>query len=160
MKTIVIPTESLVAARDLALRFRDGPVLRPYVRARLPLATAAALVFAVLVTAGVAATTVLLTRLYPPLVLPAFLLAPFLLAGGCCVAAYLFVSWLEFRALRRALHHDPGPRALPRIPWALVAAFLGIPLLALLIVWWKIGLPLVALGVATPFLYSHFDRAR
>ena len=69
MKTIVIPTESLVAARDLALRFRDGPVLRPYVRARLPLATAAALVFAVLVTAGVAATTVLLTRLYPPLVL-------------------------------------------------------------------------------------------
>jgi hypothetical protein len=92
-------------------------------------------------------------------VLPAFLLAPFLLAGGYCVAAYLFFSWLEVRSLRRALKHDPDPRALPRIPWALVAAFLGIPLLALLIVWWKVGVPLAALGIATPFVYSHFDRS-
>ena len=156
---LTIPTDSLMEARNLAVRFREGSVFRGYVRARLRLTIPAALVFAALVTAGVAATAVLLTKAHTMLVLPAFLLAPFLLAGGYGVAAYLFFSWLEVRALRRALKHDPDPRALPRIPWALVAAFLGIPLLALLIVWWKVGVPLVALGIATPFLYSHFDRS-
>ena len=156
---LTIPTDSLVEARNLAVRFQEGSVFRAYVRARLRLVIPAALVFAVLVTVSTAATAVLFTWAHPMLILPAFVLAPFLLAGGICVAAYLFFSWLEGRALRHALKHDPDPRALPRIPWALAAAFLGVPLLALLIVWWKIGVPLVALGIATPFLYSHFDRS-
>jgi len=156
---VTIPTDSLVEARNLMVRFQKGTVFRGYVSARLRLVIPAALVFVVLVTAGAAATTVLLARAYSLLVLLAFLFAPFLLAGGYCVAAYLFFSWLEGRALRLSLKHDPDPRALPRIPWALAAVFLGVPMLALLIVWWKVGVPLVALGVATPFVYARLDRS-
>ena len=156
---LTIPTDSLVEARNLAVRFQKGTAFRAYVRERLPLVVPALVVFAVLVMASVAATTALLARSYSLLVLPAFLLAPFLLVGSSCVAAYLFFAWLEVRALRRSLTHAPQAGAFPRVPWALVAVFLGLPLLALVIAWWKVGLPLAALGVATPFVFAHFDRS-
>jgi len=155
---VTIPTESLVEARNLAVRFQKGAAFRGYVRERLRLVIPAALVYFVLVVAGTAAITAFLASGTSILVLPAFILAPFMLVGGCCVAAYLLFAWLELRALRRSLKHDLEPGALPPIPWALVGVFLGVPTLALLLVWWKVALPLIALAVATPFLFSHFDR--
>jgi hypothetical protein len=155
---VSIPTDSLVEARNLALRFQKGAGFRGYVSERLQLVIPAGLVFTALVTAGAAATIAFLAGTYSFFVLPSFILAPFLLVGGYAVAAYLFFAWLEARALRHSLKHDLGADALPKIPWILAGVLLGIPLLVLVTFWWKLGLPLVALSVATPFAFARLDR--
>lgn len=155
---VTIPIDSLVEARNLAVRFQKVNAFRGYVRDRLHLVAPALLVFAALVTAGAAATISWLAGAHSMLVLPAFILAPFLLTGGYAVAAYLFFSWMETRALRRSLRHDIDPDALPPIPWVLVGVFLGVPLLVLATFWWKLGLPLIVLSAATPFVLARLDR--
>lgn len=160
MGMVTIPTDSLVAARSLFERWQKGKSFQDYVFDRLPLVIPAGVVYVVLVTAGVAATIAFMAGKYSAFVLPTFIIAPFLLVGGYAVAAYLFFSWLEALALRHALKHDLERGALPRIPWILIGVFLGVPLLVLATFWWKVGLPLIALAVATPFLYLRFDRVK
>ena len=155
---LTIPTDTLVEARNLLARFQAVSTFRQYVFDRRRLVIPALAVYLVFIAASTAATVVFLSGPNAGLVLIAFLLAPFLFIGSLGVAAYLSLSWLEIRSLRHTLHHEAKGSPLPRIPWAWVGVFLIAPALILLLVWWKIGLPLVALGIATPFLFSHFDR--
>jgi len=155
---ISIPTDTLVAARDLLGRLQRGEPFRKYVEQRLELVIAALSVYAVCVVAGTAATAVFLAGPGAGLVLFAFILAPFFFAGGLAVAAFLFFSWLETRALRQTLHHDVKGGPLPRIPWGYVAVFLVVPALVLLLMWWKVALPLLLLAAGTPFAYKRFDK--
>ena len=157
-KVITIPTDALVEAWKLLERFQKSGVFRQYVVERLRLVMPALAVYGVLVIAAVSATALFVSGSGAGFVLPAFILAPFLLAGSLCVAAYLFFAWLEGRALRRALHHEPLHGVMPRIPWAYVAVFLAVPALILLFVWWKTALLLFALGAATPFVFARLDR--
>ena len=157
--TITIPTDSIVDAWNLVGRFQKNSVFRDYVLDRLGLVLGALVIYAALVIAAVSATAVLIAGSGAGFVLPAFILAPFLFIGSLCVAAYLFFSWLEGRALRRALHHEPRHGTLlPKIPWVLAGVFLGVPALILLFVWWKVALILIALGLATPFVFARLDR--
>ena len=156
MRTFVIPTDSLVDARNLVQRFQKSASFRDYVLDRLQLVIPAGAVYLILTTAAVAASVVVLARGW--LVLPAFLLAPFLLAASYAVAAYLFFLWLEARALRKALGHGPAGPALPRLPWGYIAVFLALPLLILIVLWWMVALPLVALALATPLAFERLDR--
>jgi hypothetical protein len=158
-KVITIPTDALVEAWNLLGRFQKSDVFRQYVEDRLRLVIPALAVYAVLVIAAVSATAIFISGSGAGFVLPAFILAPFLLAGSLCVAAYLFFAWLEGRALRHSLHHEPLHGLMPRIPWAYVAVFLAVPALVLLFVWWKTALFLIALGVATPFVFARLDRS-
>jgi hypothetical protein len=157
---ITIPTDTLDDARNLLVRFQNVPAFRDYVLRRLNVLLPAGFVIALLIAAAVAATASLLIALNASLVLPAFLLAPLLFIAGCAIAAYLLLAWMEFLALGRSLRHAPDLHALSRIPWVLVGVFLIIPLLALATHWWKVGLPLIALGLAMPLLIAHFDRRR
>jgi hypothetical protein len=152
-----IPIDSLVDARKLAVRLWNSAPFHNYLIERLALVLPALLIFAVLSTAATAATiaTIASQRM---LLLPAFVLAPFLLIGGYAVAAYLFFSWLEGRALRRTLGHAPAGALIPRVPWVLTAVFLIVPALFLLLSWWKLALPLLALAAATPFAFARLDR--
>ena len=156
IKTITIPTESLVEAWNLVQRFQKSASFRDYVLDRPQLVIPAGIVFLALATAAVAATVFLLAR--GAFVLPAFVLAPFLLAGTYAVSAYLFFLWLETRALRKALGHGPAGPALPPLPWGYIAVFLALPVFVLVVTWWMLALFLLILAVATPFAFAHFDR--
>jgi polyferredoxin len=157
---ITIPTDTLDDARNLVVRLQNVPAFRDYVLHRLNVLLPAGIVIALLIAAAVAAAASLLIALNASLVLPAFLLAPLFFVAGCAVAAYLLLAWMEFLSLGRSLRHSPDPHALSRIPWIPVGVFLVVPLLALATHWWKIGLPLIALGLAMPLLIAHIDRRR
>ena len=93
--------------------------------------------------------------------------------GAFLVQAYVFVSWLEARALAHALHRKPrakGPvsalllkygielGAMPPVPWALAAVFLVLPFVMLWLVSPNLALGLVVLHVAAPLVYARLDR--
>ena len=156
---ITIPTDALVDAWRLLERFQKNSVFRDYVLDRLQLVIPALAIYALLVIASISATAIFVSGSGAGFVLPAFILTPFILAGSLCVAAYLFFAWLEGRALRKALQHEPvHGGVMPRIPWAYVGVFLGVPALMLLFVWWKTALVLFALGAAVPLVFKRLDR--
>ena len=95
----------------------------------------------------------------PVLVLFSLVLAPFVLAGSVLVQAYIFVSWLETRALTHALgHRMTRRRKLPIVQSLLAALFVAAPLAMLCSVAPTIGFTIVALMVAAPFAYARLDR--
>ena len=86
---------------------------------------------------------------------------------------YIYLSWLENRAIAKALRHPlqrGGPiraqlrkagidlGALPRVPWLLAIVFLFVPLSMLATIVPGIGIALFLVHVAAPFLFARFDR--
>jgi hypothetical protein len=158
---------------NLLHRFQEGEVFRGYVLGRLWLVAPIGLLM-LLTSLGCAAATVLFiggTR--PLLVLLAILLVPFVLAGSFFVQAYVFLSWLESRALARRTHRTaPAPGSLaarlrklgvemgsfPPVPWTLAAIFLLAPLAMLVMVAPKLGLALIVLQLVAPVLFARFER--
>lgn len=149
-------------ARDLAMRLQDGPGFRQYVGARMPMVIAAAVPYVLISIACAAATVIFLADRHPLLALPGLLLAPFVLLGSLFVQGYVFLAWLENRALARALGHRKTSRLdlgeLPGIPWGPAAIFLLVPLAILAVVSAKAALVLILLAVLTPILFAHYDR--
>src|SRR5262249_47382227 len=86
------------------------------------------------------------------------IVAPFVLLGSALVQLYFFVSWLEGRALKRALGHAPKPARIPPLSWGLAAAFVAVPLLMLTVVSWPVALSLVVVAGAALALCARFDR--
>lgn len=156
---VTIPVDTLVEAWNLAGRLQKGTRFRAYVERRLGLVLACLAVLALFVVAATSATAVFLSGTGAAFVLPAFLLAPFLLAGGLAVSTFLFLSWLEARALSRTLRHPPRGGLLPRVPWVLAAVFLVVPGLILVASWWRVGVPLACLAACVPFAFARLDRS-
>jgi hypothetical protein len=149
--------ETFEEAQRLLRRAQDNDAFRRYLarRSRLLIPVAGAmLVIGVALAAG---TVVFLGGASPLLVLPAILLVPVVLAGSVFVQLYVFGSWLELRALARALGRTAGR---PAVPWVLVAGLLVVPLAMLAAVSWGSALALVVLMAGTPFFYAHFDDRR
>jgi len=158
---------------NLVRRFREGQGFRSYVMQRRGLLAPFGLLMA-LTSIGCAAATVLyLGGTRPALVLLAILLVPFVLVGSFFVQAYVFASWLEGRALAKALHRTPpraGPitarlrkagidlGAMPPVPWVLAAVFLVLPLAMLFSVVPKLAVALIALQILAPFAFARLDR--
>lgn len=168
-------TEPLKDAMNLAQRFQQGELFRKYVvermwlvvpAAALMLATSLALAFGIVVYVGG-------TR--PMTVLLALLIAPFVLAGSLFVQAYLFLSWLEGRALARSLgrrarkargravawiegHLDADLGSLPPVPWLLAGIFLGLPLAILVLAAPKLAFAVIVLQLLAPLAYARLDR--
>jgi hypothetical protein len=165
--------EPLDDGLNLMRRFQEAQGFRSYVMQRRGLLLPVGLLM-VLTSIGCAAATVLfLGGTRPVLVLLAILLVPFVLVGSFFVQAYMFASWLENRALAKALHHSPrasGPiaarlrragidmGAMPPVPWVLAALFLVLPLAMLLSVVPKLALALIALQILAPFAFARLDR--
>ena len=91
----------------LAQRFDNGQGFRRYVKERLALVAPLALLM--LATAIVfASALIVFAGPHIWLALPAMILAPFVLVGSLLVQAFLYFSWLENRAMAKALGHAVG----------------------------------------------------
>lgn len=158
---------------NLVRRYQEGEGFKSYVRERTALLVPIGLLMAVTSVSCAAATVLYLGGTRSVLVLLAMLLVPFVLAGSAFVQAYVFVSWLEGRALAKALHRGPpaaGPitarlrkagidlGAMPPVPWVLAAIFLVLPLIMLASVAPKLAIALIVLQVAAPVVFARLDR--
>jgi hypothetical protein len=160
-------------ALNLVQRFQEAEGFRAYVLGRLWAVVPIGLLMILTSLACTAATVLYLGGTRPLLVLLAMLLVPFVLVGSLFVQAYAFFSWLESRALARALHRKPRPGPLatwlmrklgvdmgsfPPVPWVLAAIFLLLPLAMLLMVAPKLALGLIVLLMLAPIVFARFDR--
>ena len=106
--------DPLNEALSLYRRYQEGKGFKHYVTERMALLLPIGLLMAVTSIACAAATVLYLGGTRSFLVLLAILLVPFVLLGSAFVQAYIFLSWLEGRALAKALHRKPksaGPIA-------------------------------------------------
>jgi len=161
-------------AVNLAQRYQKGDAFRAHVEDRMVLiipVLVMCLAFSIALSLGVVA-------LLDKSALRAFLgvlLMPIVLLGSFFVQGYIFFSWLELRALKPMLAHQPAPKTKlrlppqlarlhrrlgkpPAVPWIAAGVFLALPFLFLLLVSIKVALLLLILAVATPLAYAHFDR--
>jgi len=158
---------------NLVRRYQEVRGFRSYVAERTKLLAPIAVLMAATSLACAAATAMYVGGMQPILVLLSLLLAPVILAGSGFVQVYIYLSWLENRALAKALRHPlhPGgpiraqlrkagidPGALPRVPWLLAIVFLLLPLSMLVAVVPRIGIALVLLHLAAPFVFARLDR--
>ena len=162
-------------ALTLMARFRDAEGFREYLRRRMPMVLPAVALFVLISIACAASTVIFLADRYPMLALPGLVLAPFVLVGSIFVQLYVFFSWLEGRALARALGHrvsrtqgflagliarklriDLGEP--PRVPWGLAAVFVILPLALFVKVALKAALVLIVLAVLMPLAFARFDK--
>jgi hypothetical protein len=158
---------------NLLRRFQEAQGFRAYVMERRPLLIPIGLLIVVTSLACAAGTVMYLGGTRSALVLLAMLLVPFVLIGSLFVQAYVFASWLESRALARALHRKPasaGPitarlhklgidlGSMPPVPWALAAIFVALPLVMVWLVAPKFALGLILLHIAAPFAFARLDR--
>ena len=133
---------------------QEGP-FHIYLRNRRALLVPIGLLMAVTSIACAAGTVLFLGGTRSALVLLAILLVPFVLLGSFFVQAFVFVGWLENRALAQTLHRKA---ALPPVPWLYAALFLILPLVMLVHVVPVLGLVLIALGILAPIAFARLDR--
>ena len=144
---------------DLANRVQGNRSFRTYLEQRAWLVAPAAVLIVIASLACALGMVFFVGGTRPMFVLLSLVLAPFVLAGSLLVLAYVFLSWLEMRALAQALGHRlPRRRNLPIVPSLLAALFVVTPLAMLSAVEPAIGLTIVALLVAAPFAYARLDR--
>ena len=158
---------------SLVRRYQEGQGFRTYIQERMTLLVPIGLLIAFTSLAFTAGTVLYLGGTRSVLVLFAMLLVPFVLGGSFVVQAYVFGSWLESRALAKALHRKPGPAGpitarlrqagmdmgtMPPVPWLLAALFVALPFAMLFQVAPKFAALLVFLHVAAPFAFARLDR--
>ena len=144
---------------DLANRVQGNRPFRSYLEERAWLVVPAAVLILIASLACALGLVLFVGGTRPLLVLLSLVLAPFVLAGSVLVQAYVFVSWLETRALAHALGHRMSRRRkLPIVQSLLAALFVAAPMAMLCSVEPTIGFTIVALMVAAPFAYARLDR--
>lgn len=155
--------DPLNEAISLYRRYQQAPGLRTYIQERKRfLVPIGALM--VLISLGCSAASVLyLGGTRPFLVLLSMLLAPFVLFGSLFVQIYVFGSWLEGRALDRALHRRRPVKEfdlgrMPSVPWIFAGLFLFAPLAMLVSVMPAFGIFLILLLAAAPVAFARLDR--
>jgi hypothetical protein len=159
-------------AMNLVRRVQEGQGFRSYLMERMALLVPVGLLMLVTSIACAAATVLYLGGTRSFFVLLAILLVPLVLIGSAFVQGYVFFSWLEGRALAKALHRKPkaaGPitarlhkagidlGAAPPVPWGLALLFLVLPLAMLWLVVPTLAFILIALHVIAPFAIARFD---
>jgi hypothetical protein len=171
----LLPLETLKEAQSLARRYQEGKALRLYVHERLRLVIPVGLLIVVISVTCAVAALVFLGDIHPLLALPGLLLLPVILIGSLLVQFYVFFSWLENRALARALARRsrpaPGPVARwlhdkagvdlgspPPMPWVLATLTLFVPLVMLASFALEFALGLVALAILAPLVYARLER--
>lgn len=149
-------------ATKLVERLRHPGGFREYVSQRAAYVVPAMALFLLVSVACSAALVILFAERHALLALPGMVLAPFVLLGSFFVQSFVFLSWLEGRALAQALGRrartplDFG--AMPRVPWVLAALFLGLPFLVLAAVSLAAALVLILLAVLITVAIARFDR--
>jgi hypothetical protein len=111
----------------------------------------------------------------PLMVLLSLLIAPPVLVGSLFVQGYVFLSWLEGRALAKSLgrrarkahgrvaaliqkHLDADLGTLPPVPWLLTAIFVALPLFLLLMAAPALAFAVIVLQALAPVAFARLDR--
>lgn len=169
-----LPLQTLRDAQDLVRRFREVEGIQLYVQERKGLVVAATLVIVFISIACAVGVVVFLADRHSLLALLGILLMPVALAGSFFVMAFVFLSWIEGRALARDLGHRHRPQAavpaaslarkiglymgpVPPVPWLLAVMFLFVPLAMLAVAWLSAALTVILLGSLMPVVYAKFD---
>jgi hypothetical protein len=159
----------LTEARNLAQRYDKGGSFRQYVSARVALVVPVlAILLANSIALGLGLFAVMGTKSLG--IFLAMVLVPFVLLGSFALQIYVFLSWLELRALEPMLAHKDAPvRATriarlrsrlgkpPPIPWIAAAVLLFIPFLLLALASLKAASLVLAGAILTPVVYALFD---
>jgi hypothetical protein len=164
----------LSETQNLWQRFQRGGAFRNYLHQRLVLVVPALAIFVIFSVATTAGTVITLGGTRSILVLFGLLAAPVVLLGSLFVQVFVFLQWLENRAIALATHHTARTakeelRNTPLTLWAVVKGFplvvqaigLAFLLVPLAFVWHlsaSVALLLVVLLAATPAGYSLLDR--
>lgn len=173
MKVFLI--DNIQDARSLLRRLQDVDSFGLYVRRNTWLVILSALVIVITSFACLLGIFTLLPDMHWVFVLPLLALLPLFLGGSLFVQAFVFFSWMEGRALARALGNRhksaPGPIAawlqqkfrldmspFPAVPWILAAIFLFVPLAMLWHVWSAAAMAVIGIAIALPIFYARFDR--
>ena len=142
-------TDPLKDAMNLANRFQKGELFQKYVVERMWLVVPAALLMLVTSLALAFGVVMFVGGTRPLMVLLSLLVAPLVLIGSLFEQGYVFLSWLEGRALAKSLGRrarkprgraaawiekqlDADLGAAPPVPWLLAGIVLVLPLLFLL----------------------------
>ena len=169
-----LPLQTLKDAQELVRRFREVDGIRLYVQERQGPVLAAALVIVFISIACAVGVVVFLADRHSLLALLGILLLPVALAGSFFVMAFVFLSWIEGRALARELGHRHRPQhavaaaslsrkvglymgPVPPVPWLLAVMFLFVPLALLAVAWLSAALTVILLGCLMPVVYAKFD---
>jgi hypothetical protein len=175
MNHMTILTDPLKDALNLAQRFQQGALFRQYVVERMWLVVPIALVMLVTSLALAFGIVMYVGGTRPLTVLLSLLIAPFVLVGSLFVQAYLFLSWLEGRALAKSLgrrtrkarpravawverHLDADLGSLPPVPWLLAGIFVALPLAILMLASPKLAIAVIVLQVLAPLAFARLDR--
>lgn len=168
-------TDPINDALNLASRFQQSELFRHYVMQRMWLVGPAVLVLTLTSVALAFGIVAYVGGTRPLMVLLSLLLAPFVLIGSLAVQGYMFMSWLEGRALAHSLGHKVGKSrgklavlirkhldadlgSAPPIPWLFVAVLVVLPFIALFLSAPKLALAVVVAQVVAPIAYARFDR--
>jgi hypothetical protein len=175
-KPLVIPTPRMVEdALALAARFKDVDSLRRHAVERKPLLQGASAVLVLLGLACGAGVFLFFAGSGGWVALPAMMLAPTMVLGSLLVLFYVFFSWVEARALARALGHRTGRASVlekwlrrkarvdllarPALPWLPAALLVALPLALLFAAAPAAGTALILVAIAGPLVYARLDAA-
>lgn len=158
---------------SLVRRYQEGQGFRTYVKQRTALLAPIGLLMLLTSLALAGGLVMYVGGTRSIVVLLAMIVAPFVMIGALFVQVYVFVSWLEARALAHALRRKPhakGPMSalllkhgmdlgsMPPVPWVLAALFIVLPFTMLWLVSPNLALGLVVLHVAAPLVYARLDQ--
>jgi hypothetical protein len=164
----------LTETQNLVQRFQRGGAFRVYLRERLLLVIPALLIFLLYSLATTAGTVIALGGTRSFLVFVGLVSAPLILLGSLYALVFVFLLWVENRAIAQATHHVPATvkadlratpgtlgavvKPFPLVAKALGAAFLLVPLAFL----WHLSpwtaILMVLLVLAVPASFAALDR--
>lgn len=174
MLSQLLPSNVLRDARDVALKFLRDEVFHDYVVTRIWAVTAVVFTFVLIGTVCAIGIMFYTVRLVPPPV-PlwsrafALVLGAAVWLGAVVAQVYLFLIWLEERAVQKSRSERGIQVAIPTgilaylkysralAPWILVLVCIVLPLTTLAVYAPLISLLLASLGILAPVLFKKFD---
>lgn len=171
---LVIPTPKIVEdALALAARYRNVDALRRHAVQRKPLLQGASAVLVLLGLACGAGVFVFFAGSGGWVALPAMMLSPIVALGALFVLFYVFFSWVEARALAKALGHRTARAwaletwlrrkaridllARPAVPWIPAALLVALPVALLVAAAPAAGIALILIAITGPLAYARLD---
>ena len=168
-------TDPLKDAMNLANRFQKGELFQKYVVERMWLVVPAALLMLATSLALAFAIVMFVGGTRPLMVLLSLLLAPLVLVASLFVQGYVFLSWLEGRALAKSLgrrakkghgrvaalvqkHFDADLGSAPPVPWLLAGIVVLLPLFFLLMAAPVLAIAVIVLHAVAPVAFARMDQ--
>jgi hypothetical protein len=162
-------------SKELLKRIRERREFQQYITSRLWLVIPMVAIGCLISLVCTASTFVFMGRIHSWLILPAIFVAPLVLLGSAFVQLYVFLHWIEGRALMQTIRHRAKPATriatgrnkhkpgvemgpMPPVPWILGSIVLLGPLAMLAQYAWPVAAVVLLLIALLPVVYAYIDR--